>query len=204
MTWTRELARMVRVMATVLVLGVTATGCNPAASREDAFYREMTQVEPEMEARAWSAASRRLDRAVKLDPMSREAALLREKAQRCEHGSREPIWRGRRRGFVTSSNVHELLESTSELDPAWAVELRTALEKTVTVNFPDTYLVDAVAQLREQGVPVDVDPALLHDEITISLRLRDISARDMLRIAAEQTQLVLTVWNGRVIFSDRW
>jgi hypothetical protein len=92
--------------------------------------------------------------------------------------------------------------SHTSSEPEWIRAYRQVLSsRKVTLNFPDTTLAEAISFLQDvTGLNLVVSPAVDQQEITVSLRLREIPLGDALRIIVEQTQLVMTFENEALCF----
>jgi Flp pilus assembly secretin CpaC/tetratricopeptide (TPR) repeat protein len=95
-----------------------------------------------------------------------------------------------------------IAESRSE-EPAWIRDYRQILSsRKVTLNFPDTPFGEVINFLQDiTGLNITVSPTVDTEDITVSLRLREIPLKDALKIVLEQTELAMTFQNETLMIT---
>jgi hypothetical protein len=88
-------------------------------------------------------------------------------------------------------------------EPEWIREYRQLLKsRKVTLNFPETPFAEVISFLQDiTGLNITVSPAVDQEEVTVSLRLREIPLEDALRIILEQTQLAMAFKNETLMIT---
>lgn len=82
--------------------------------------------------------------------------------------------------------------SGSAARPGWIERYEKALQEPMSVAFVDSSLVDVVAELQVRtGINFVIDPRADAEERAVTLRLRDVSGHDVLRLLLEQTGLAM-------------
>ena len=95
-----------------------------------------------------------------------------------------------------------IAEARSE-EPAWIRDYRQILaSRKVTLNFPDTPFGEVINFLQDiTGLNITVSPTVDAEDITVSLRLREIPLKDALKIILEQTELAMTFQNETLMIT---
>jgi type II secretory pathway component GspD/PulD (secretin)/uncharacterized protein YqgQ len=88
---------------------------------------------------------------------------------------------------------HVGISEAEEREPDWIRDYRQVLKsRKVTLNFPDTPFSEVISFLQDiTGLNITVSPQVDQEEVTVSLRLREIPLEDALKIILENTQLAM-------------
>jgi hypothetical protein len=187
-----------RDVAIVVALGLTTLGCG-APSREAAVEERLARACDAAALHEWRRADVHIAEALRLAPFDADAHRLRDLVREQETSAIDRT--GGIRGGPSPRLPRELQEA-GRCEPAWLTDLRATLgSRKVTVNFPETPLTEVVSFLSDiTGLAIGVSPLLDGEELTVSLRLRDVFLGDTLRIIAEQTETVIVVHDGTLTF----
>jgi type II secretory pathway component GspD/PulD (secretin) len=98
---------------------------------------------------------------------------------------------------------HIGISRAQEREPDWIRDYRQVLKsRKVTLNFPETPFAEVISFLQDiTGLNITVSPAVDQEEVTVSLRLRDIPLEDALKIILEQTQLAMAFKNETLMIT---
>jgi hypothetical protein len=87
-------------------------------------------------------------------------------------------------------------DAGSDADPAWIAALEERLERKTVLNFQDAPITELVTYLQDvTGANITLSPSVDAEETLVTLRLRDITAMEALRVTLEQTGLAMLFEN---------